>query len=169
MSPHVSELLEVGVDFAYMGPQGSQVMILVCKCKPAFLTGWLRSFEWKRLLLRSDNERCRSTEFQADGKKPDQRRRGKRWRRQVVEFGEKAAFLPVAVWREGHVAGDAERMMDGIFVGHHERIGASLFLSERGLSRGTRVQGRTETSSKTTNSFERVEEFRGCSLGKSLM
>ena len=30
--------------------------------------------------------------------------------------------------------------MDGIFVGHHERTGASLFLSERGLLRGTRVQ-----------------------------
>ena len=64
------------------------------------------------------------------GKTPDQRRTGKRWRRQVVEFGEKAAFLPVAARREGRVAGDAERMMDAIFVGHHERTGASLFLSE---------------------------------------
>ena len=34
-------------------------------------------------------------------------------------------------------------MMDGIFVGHHERTGASLFLSERGLLRGTRVQRKT--------------------------
>ena len=58
------------------------------------------------------------------GKTPDQRRTGKRWRRQVVEFVEKAAFLPVAARREGRVAGDAERMMDGIFVGHHERTGA---------------------------------------------
>ena len=33
--------------------------------------------------------------------------------------------------------------MDGIFVGHHERTGASLFLSERGLLRGTRVQRKT--------------------------
>ena len=33
--------------------------------------------------------------------------------------------------------------MDGIFVGHHERIGASLFLSERGWVRGTRVQRKT--------------------------
>ena len=65
---------------------------------------------------------------QNDGKTPDQRRTGKFWRRQVVEFGEKAAFLPVAARREGRVAGDAERMMDGIFVGHHERTDASLFL-----------------------------------------
>ena len=56
---------------------------------------------------------------------------------------EKTAFLPVAARREGRVAGDAERMMDGIFVDHHERTGASLFLSERGLLRGTRVQRKT--------------------------
>ena len=56
--------------------------------------------------------------IQTDGKTPDQRRTGKRWRRQAVEFGEKAAFLPVAARLEGRVAGDAERMMDGIFVGH---------------------------------------------------
>ena len=52
----------------------------------------------------------------------------------------KAAFLPVTAQHEGRVAGDAERMMDGIFVGHHDRTGASLVLSERGLLRGTRVQ-----------------------------
>ena len=74
--------------------------------------------------------------IQADGKAPDQRRTGKSWRRQAVEFGEKTEFV-------GRVAGDAERMMDGIFVGHHERTGASLFLSERGLLRGTRVQRKT--------------------------
>ena len=39
----------------------------------------------------------------------------------------------------GSQAGDAERMMDDVFVGHHERTGASLFLSERGLLRGRRV------------------------------
>ena len=186
----------------------------------AFFTRWLRGFGWKRLLLKSDNERAllaflraaaanlvgvevieqASTEgdhaanglevgvrevkaqtrvltsyleerlkrqlhwseplatwlvrhstnclsrnrIQNDGKTPDQRRTGKRWRRHVVEFGETAAFLPVTARREGRVAGDAERMMDGIFVGHHERTGASLFLSERGLLRGiTRVQRKT--------------------------
>ena len=71
--PHVSvpegKLPEVGVDNAYMGPEGSQVTILVCKCKRqvpekgmnayalAFFIGWLRGLGWKRLLLRSDNER----------------------------------------------------------------------------------------------------------------
>ena len=237
-SPHAvvseRELPEVGVDNAYLGPEGSQVTILVCKCKrtgylaatqvpekgmnvyaPAFFTGWLRGLGWKRLLLRSDNERallaflraaaaslegvevieqaspegdhaanglaevgvrevktqtrvlkshleerlkrqldwseplatganCLSRYgIQNDGKTPDQRRTGKRWRRQVVDFGEVVDFLPVAARREGRVVSDAERMMDGIFVGHHERTGASLFLSERGLLRGTRVQRKT--------------------------
>ena len=231
MSPHVSvlegELPGVGVDYAYMGPEGSDVTIFVCKSKRtgclaatqvpkkgmhahalALFTGWLRALGWKRLLLRSDNERallaflrgaaaglegveviepaspegdhaanvlavvgvredkaqtrvlkshleerlkrqlgwseplatwlvrhsanCLSRyRIQADGETPDQRRTGKRWRRQSVEFGE----------RKQH--SDAERMMDGIFVGHHERTGASLFLSERGLLRGTRVQRNT--------------------------
>ena len=212
--------------------------ILVCKCKRtaclvatqvpakgvnvydlAFFSRWLRGLGWKRLLLRSDNERallaflraaaaslegvemieqaspegdhaanglevgvreikaqtrvltshleerlkrqldwseplatwlvrhsanCLSRyRIQNDGKTPDQRRTGKRWRRHVVEIGEKAAFLLVTARREGRVAGDAERMMDGIFVAHHERTGASLFLSERGLLRCTRVQRKT--------------------------
>ena len=46
-SPHAvvseGELPEVGVDYACLGPEGSQVTILV---------------GWKRLLLRSDNERA---------------------------------------------------------------------------------------------------------------
>ena len=81
VSPHVivpeGELPEVGVDYAYLGPEGSQVTILVCKCKRtgclaatqvpekgmnvcdlAFFAGWLRGLGWKRLLLRSDNERA---------------------------------------------------------------------------------------------------------------
>ena len=81
VSPHVSvsegELPEVGVDYASLGPEGSQVTILVCKCKRtgclaatpvpekgmnayalAFFAGWLRGLGWKRLLLRSDNGRA---------------------------------------------------------------------------------------------------------------
>ena len=109
--------------------------------------GLQRQLDWSeplatRLVRHSAN--CLSKyRIQADGKTPDQRLTGKRWRRQAVEFGEKAAFLLVAARRERRVAGDAERMMDGIFVGRHERTGASLFLSERGLLGGTRVQRKT--------------------------
>ena len=74
-----------------------------------------RQLDWSEplaLLLVRHSANCLSRyRIQNDGKTPDQRRTGKRWRRQVVEFGEKAAFLPVAARREGRVAGDAERMM----------------------------------------------------------
>ena len=96
--------------------------------------------------------------IQNDGKTPGPRRTGKRLRRQAVEFGEKVAFLTVAARREGRVAGDAERMMDGIFVRHHERTGASLFHSERGLWRGTRVQRKT-ADQQLDNEF--VRKCRG--------
>ena len=82
--------------------------------------------------------------IQADEKTPDQRRTGKRWRRQAVEFGEKAAFRPVAARREGRLTSE-ERMVDGIFVGHHERTGAS--------------SGRPQVNSGTTSTFESAEEF----------
>ena len=79
MSPHViapqGELPEVGVDSAYMGPEGSQVTIVVCRCKRTkcwaaaqvprkgvhvhalvFFVGLQRGLGWKRLLMSSDNE-----------------------------------------------------------------------------------------------------------------
>ena len=86
---------------------------------------------------------CRGTEFKMMGKRLISDAQESVGGVKLLNFGEKAAFLPVAARREGRVAGDAERMMDGIFVGHHERTGASLFLSERGLLRGTRVQRKT--------------------------
>ena len=97
---------------------------------------------WRHGWFDTQQIACRGTEHNQMGKTPDQRRTGKRWRRQAVEFGEKAEFLMVAARREGRVAGDAERMLDGICVGHHERTGASLFLSESGMFRGTSVQRR---------------------------
>ena len=107
----------------------------------------MRQLDWSEPLatcLVRHSANCLSRyRVQADGKTPDQRRTGKRWRRQAVEFREKVALLLVTGRREGRVAGDAERMMDGIFVGHHERTGASLFFSERGLLRATRVQRKT--------------------------
>ena len=105
---------------------------------------------------------------QSDGKTPDQRRTGKRWRRQAADLGERAEFLPVAARREGRVTSDAERMMDGICVGHRDRTGASLFLSESGLLRGTSVQLKT-TDQQWDNEFIRKSRGgRGCLLERSL-
>ena len=82
VSPHAvvseRELPEIGVDYAYLGAgRIPEWTILVCKCKRtgclaatqvpekgmkvyalAFFTGWLRGLGWKRLLLRSNNERA---------------------------------------------------------------------------------------------------------------
>ena len=94
---------------------------------------WIGVNHWRRGWFDTQRIACQGTEFKLMGKRLISDT-GERWRRQAGEFGEKAAFLPVAARREGRVAGDAERMVDGIFVGHHERIGASLFLSERGIA-----------------------------------
>ena len=45
--------------------------------------------------------------------------------------------------------------MDDIFVGHHERTAASLFLSERGLLRGMRVQRKTADQQWDNEFFRR--------------
>ena len=107
----------------------------------------MRQLDWSEPLatwLVRHSANCLSRyRIQADGKTPDQLLTGNRWRRQAVEFGEKTVLLLVAARREGRVAGDADTMMDGIFVGHYERTGASLFLSERALLRGTSVQRKT--------------------------
>ena len=77
MIAHEGELLEVGVDYAYMGLEGAQVKNLVCQCKRtgclaatqvsekgvnvcalAFLVGWLHGLGWKRLFMRFDDERA---------------------------------------------------------------------------------------------------------------
>ena len=99
---------------------------------------------------------CRGTEFKMMGKTPDQRRTGKRWRRQVVEFGEKPAFLLVAARREGRVAGDAERMM----------VEFLLVITSAPAHRC--VQRKIADQQWTMNSSESVEEFRGSSSEKSL-
>ena len=236
-SPHVAA--PAGELLAYLGPKGAQVTLLVVKDKKtgclgatqvpsqgvepysqAFLVGWLRGLGYKRLVMRSDNERAllallrsvaanlegaevveqscpegdhaanglaevavreakaqvrvlkshleerlgRRLEWteplaswivrhaanclsryrvQADGRTPDQRRTGKKWRR----LASLARESPSTQWlREGErrAAGDAERMLDGIFVGHHERTGAALFLTSKGVLRGMRIQRRAE-------------------------
>eukprot|EP00971_Amphidinium_carterae_P062279 1232844-Amphidinium_carterae.1 len=66
-----------------------------------------------------------------DGRTPDQRRTGRRWRRLAAEFGERVLFMPVAARGERRAA-EENRMVDGVFIGHHERTGAALFLSPKG-------------------------------------
>ena len=78
----------------------------------------------------------------ADGRTPDQRRTGRRWRRPACEFGERVNFFPVSARREEEQKTDAERMSSGIFVGHRKRTGARFVSTAKGVMRGTRTQRR---------------------------
>ena len=72
-----------------------------------------------------------------DGRTPDQRRCGKTWTRQVVEFGESVHFRPVG--ENNALRGGDQRMLRGVYEGHHERSGAAIFLTPDGVKRGTRI------------------------------
>ena len=62
-----------------------------------------------------------------DGRTPDQRRCGKTWKR------------PVPVGENNAMRGGDQRMQRGVYVGHHERSGAAIFLTPDGVKRGTRI------------------------------
>ena len=77
-----------------------------------------------------------------DGRTPDQRRCGRRWRRPVVEFGEGVQFRKVG--EQAALKGADARTHRGVYVGHHERTGAALFLTPEGVMRGTRIVRMTD-------------------------
>ena len=68
---------------------------------------------------------------------PDQRRCGKTWKRPVVEFGESVHFRPVG--ENNALRGGDQRLLRGVYVGHHERSGTAIFLTPDGVKRGTRI------------------------------
>ena len=72
-----------------------------------------------------------------DGRTPDQRRCGRTWQRPVVEFGESVHFRPVG--ENNALRGGDQRFLRGVYVGHHERSGAAIFLTPDGVKRGTRI------------------------------
>ena len=79
-----------------------------------------------------------------DGRTPDQRRCGKTWKRPVVEFGESVHFRPVGennrpVGENNALRGGDQKLLRGVYVGHHERSGAAIFLTPDGVERGTRI------------------------------
>ena len=77
-----------------------------------------------------------------DGRTPDQRRCGKTWKRPVVEFGEPVHFRPVG--ENNAMRGGDQRMLRGVYVGHHERSGAAIFLTPDGVKRRTRIARMSE-------------------------
>ena len=55
----------------------------------------------------------------------------------VVEFGELVHFRPVG--ENNALRGGDQRLLRGVYVGHHERSGAAIFLTPDGVKRGTRI------------------------------
>ncbi|CAK0894978.1 unnamed protein product, partial [Prorocentrum cordatum] len=63
-----------------------------------------------------------------DGRSAEHRRSGRRWKRPAVNFGEKVMYRPAGAVKSQ--ASLEDRMKMGIYVGHHERSGASMFITE---------------------------------------
>ena len=68
-----------------------------------------------------------------DGRTPEFRRTGRRWRKPLPQFGEKVFFRKI-----GETGGStyASRMVQGRYVGHHDRTGATLCMTSDGVVRG---------------------------------
>ena len=55
----------------------------------------------------------------------------------MVEFGESVHFRPVG--ENNPLRGGDQRLLRGVYVGHHERSGAAIFFTPDGVKRGTRI------------------------------
>ena len=55
----------------------------------------------------------------------------------MAEFGESVHFRPVG--ENNALRGGDQRLFRGVYVGHHERSGAAIFLTPDGVKRGTRI------------------------------
>ena len=55
----------------------------------------------------------------------------------MVEFGESVHFRPIG--ENNAMRGGDQRMLRGVYVGHHERSSAAIFLTPEGVKRGTRI------------------------------
>jgi hypothetical protein len=86
-----------------------------------------------------------------DGKTPEQRRSGKRWRKPAIAFGERLYYRPV---------GTAERtpLKVGRYIGHHGRTGTLLLMTDSGVVRGQGIRRLSPADQWTT---EDLRELRG--------
>ena len=91
-----------------------------------------------------------------DGKTSERRRTGRQWKRQELEFGEVTMFRPVLPKAQ---PSSEDRMIQGVYVGHHERTGATLLLTPEGVRRGIRVQRLPETDRWN---MDFIKTCRGC-------
>ena len=73
-----------------------------------------------------------------DGRTPYTRLTGRKWKRPMVQFGERVWFRPLEAYRKG---GDLEtKVMEGLYVGTHGRNADVLCMTETGVYKGTSVK-----------------------------
>ena len=68
-----------------------------------------------------------------DGRTPEERRTGKKWIKPMPIFGEKIMVKPVGKGRRG----DLSRMVEGRYLGTHNRFGSILAMTKDGVLVGT--------------------------------
>ena len=94
-----------------------------------------------------------------DGRTPDQRRCGKTWKRPVVEFGESVHFRPVG--ENNALRGGDQRLLRGVYVGHHERSRAAIFHARWCEERNENCENDGTREMGIACSVQRVLEFLG--------
>ena len=72
----------------------------------------------------------------SDGRSAERRRTGRQWRKPTILFGEATYFRRAGLRAGARKDSGNERMQKGIYVGHHERTGSSLYLTPQGVVRG---------------------------------
>ena len=75
-----------------------------------------------------------------DGKTPEQRRTGKRWRKPAIEFGERIMIREAQTSQQRHRNAFEAKMIYGRYIGRHGKTGELLVLTEEGVKRGVGVR-----------------------------
>ena len=78
-------------------------------------------------------EQCNRFKVGEDGRTPEERRTGKRWIKPMPLFGEKILVKPAGKGKRG----DPAKMVEGRYVGTHNRFGSILAMTQRGVVVGT--------------------------------
>ena len=100
-------------------------------------------FSW---LLRFAAQVMNKMRIGKDGKTSDMRRTGQTWRKPMAQFGEKVLFHKIG---EEGISSFVKRMIQGIFVGHHYRTRAILYITKSGI-----VRGRSRTKQTLSDAWD---------------
>eukprot|EP00435_Cladocopium_sp_Y103_P036193 s510_g9.t1 len=90
-----------------------------------------------------------------DGRTPDERLKGKKWRRPMVVFGEQIWFRPLKSYTAKR--GDLDPKLDsGVYVGTHGRNGDILVMTDKGVIKGGSVKRKALEQRWSKEGFEKL-------------